>query len=71
MAGALAFANLLGLIAIFAPGGLGVREGILVYFLSYVMPGPVAVVLSVLSRLWMTLIETGLIGVVYLSSKFR
>jgi uncharacterized membrane protein YbhN (UPF0104 family) len=71
VAGALAFASLLGLIAIFAPGGLGVREGILVYFLSYLMPGPVAVILSVLSRLWMTLIEIGLIGAVYLFSKFR
>ena len=69
--GALAFVSLLGLVAIFAPGGLGVREGVLVYLLSFVMAGSVAVVLSVLSRLWMTLIEIGLIGVIYLISVFR
>ena len=54
---------------LFAPGGLGVREGILVYLLSHVMPGPVAVIISILTRLWMTLIEIGLIGVIYLVSQ--
>jgi uncharacterized membrane protein YbhN (UPF0104 family) len=71
LAGSLSFASLLGLIAIFAPMGLGVREGILVYFLSYLMPSSVAVVISILTRLWMTLVEIGLIGVIYLVSKFR
>ena len=71
LTGALAFSSILGLIALFAPGGLGVREGALVYLLSFTMPGSVAVVLSVLTRLWMTLIEIGLIGVVYLVSRFR
>jgi len=35
------------------------------------MPGSVAVIISVLTRIWMTLIEIGLIGVVYLLSKIR
>jgi uncharacterized membrane protein YbhN (UPF0104 family) len=61
----------LGLIAVFAPMGLGVREGILVYFLSYLMPSAVAVVISILTRLWMTFIEIGLIGMIYLVGKFR
>ena len=52
------------------PRGLGVREGALVYLLSFIMPSSVAVVLSVLTRLWMTLIEIGLIGVIYLFSQF-
>jgi hypothetical protein len=71
LTGALAFSSILGLIALFAPGGLGVREGALVYLLSFSMPGSVAVVLSVLTRLWMTLIEIGLIGVIYLVSQCR
>ena len=71
LTGALAFSSTLGLIALFAPSGLGVREGVLVYLLSYLMPGPVAVVISVLTRIWMTLIEIGLIGVIYLLSQFR
>jgi uncharacterized membrane protein YbhN (UPF0104 family) len=66
LTGALAISSTLGLIAIFAPSGLGVREGALVYFLSYMMATPIAVVISILTRIWMTLIEIGLIGVVYL-----
>jgi len=71
LTGALAISHILGLFVIVAPGGLGVREGVLVYFLSWMIPGPVAVILSILSRLWMTLIEIGLIGVIYLIHRFR
>jgi glycosyltransferase 2 family protein len=71
LTGALAFSSTLGLIAIFAPSGLGVREGALVYLLSYTMPVSVAVIISVLTRIWMTLIEIGLIGVIYLNSKLK
>jgi uncharacterized membrane protein YbhN (UPF0104 family) len=70
LAGALAISSILGLIAIFAPSGLGVREGALVYLLSFIMVTPVAVIVSVLTRIWMTLIEIGLIGVVYLIGRF-
>jgi uncharacterized membrane protein YbhN (UPF0104 family) len=62
----LAISSTLGLIAIFAPSGLGVREGVLVYLLSLMMPPPIAVIISILTRIWMTLIEIGLIGMVYL-----
>ena len=70
LTGALAVSSTLGLIAIFAPSGLGVREGALVYLLSYMMPGGVAVIISILTRIWMTLIEIGLIGMVYLINQF-
>jgi uncharacterized membrane protein YbhN (UPF0104 family) len=70
LTGALAISSTLGLIAIFAPSGLGVREGALVYLLSFMMVTPVAVVISILTRIWMSLIEIGLIGVVYLFDKF-
>ncbi len=71
LTGALAISSTVGLLALFAPSGLGVREGVLVYLLSSIMPTSVAVILSVLTRLWMTFIEIGLIGVVYLLDKFR
>ena len=66
LTGALAISSTLGLVALFAPSGLGVREGALVYLLSLMMATPVAVILSLLTRIWMTLIEIGLIGMVYL-----
>jgi len=71
LTGALAISSTLGLIAIFAPSGLGVREGVLVYLLSFMMATPVAVIISILTRLWMTLIEIGLIGVIYLHGQLR
>jgi len=71
LTGALAISSIIGLITLFAPGGLGVREGALVYLLSSVMAAPVAVIISILSRIWMTLIEIGLVGMVYLISQFQ
>lgn len=71
LTGALAISTTLGFLALFAPSGLGVREGALVYLLSSIMPAPVAVIISILTRLWMTVVEIGLIGVVYLVGRFR
>jgi uncharacterized membrane protein YbhN (UPF0104 family) len=71
LTGALAISSTLGLIAVFAPSGLGVREGVLVYLLSFMMATPVAVVISIVTRIWMTLIEIGLIGVIYLLEQLQ
>jgi uncharacterized membrane protein YbhN (UPF0104 family) len=71
LTGALAISSTLGLIAIFAPSGLGVREGVLVYLLSFMMVAPVGVIISILTRIWMTLIEIGLIGMVYLLGQLQ
>ena len=71
LTGALAFSSILGLIAIFAPSGLGVREGTLVYLLSTITAGSVAVIISVLTRIWMTLIEIGLTGMIYLLDRIQ
>jgi len=49
-------AYLLGYIAIFAPAGLGVREGFLVAFLEPELAGA-AVGVAVLTRVWMTVVE--------------
>jgi uncharacterized membrane protein YbhN (UPF0104 family) len=71
LTGALAISSTLGLIAIFAPSGLGVREGALVFLLSFMMATPVAVVISILARIWMTFIEIGLIGMIYLLGQLQ
>jgi hypothetical protein len=71
LTGAFSFAGMMGIIAVFAPSGLGVREGILALFLGQVMPVPVALVVSVASRVWLTIIELGSAGLVYLMIRYR
>jgi hypothetical protein len=47
----------LGLIAPFAPAGLGVREGIMTVLLSFFVPLPIATVIALLARPWMMAVE--------------
>ncbi len=54
---AFAFSYIIGFLSVFVPGGLGVREGILVFYLSSCFPLPVATLIALLSRLWMTAAE--------------
>jgi hypothetical protein len=49
-------AYLLGYLALFAPAGVGVREGFLIAFLHPIL-GPVGAFLAVAARLWTTLVE--------------
>jgi uncharacterized membrane protein YbhN (UPF0104 family) len=46
-----------GYIAVFAPAGAGVREGILVILLQPIMAREAAVILAVIARLWTTAVE--------------
>lgn len=50
-------AYLLGFLALFAPGGLGVREGVLSVLLASTLTAGLAAMIAVASRLWMTLFE--------------
>ena len=47
------------MLVVFTPAGLGVREGLNVYFLNSiaVLPLSVAIGISVATRLWMTIME--------------
>ncbi|MBI5305893.1 MAG: flippase-like domain-containing protein [Chloroflexi bacterium] len=47
----------IGYASFFTPSGLGFREGALAWMLSHFFPAPVAVVLSLVTRLWTTLGE--------------
>jgi uncharacterized membrane protein YbhN (UPF0104 family) len=46
-----------GFVVIFAPGGLGVREGMMTLLLSSIIPTPLAIAISFVARVWMTLFE--------------
>lgn len=48
---------LAGWLAVFVPGGLGVREGVYALLLAEVLPGPLAAAVAILSRLWLTAVE--------------
>lgn len=50
--GAASMASAISMLAVFAPGGLGVREGIQALLLSIILPGPVALVIVVVTRVW-------------------
>lgn len=54
---AFAAAYVAGYIAVFAPAGAGIREGVLVVLLQAIMAREAAVVLAVLARLWTTAAE--------------
>ena len=42
----------LGFVMIFLPAGLGFREAVMTFLLSFFVPVPIAILLAVLSRLW-------------------
>jgi hypothetical protein len=52
-----AVAGALGTLSFFAPSGLGVREGVLALLLSTYVISPVAVLIALLARIWVTLTE--------------
>lgn len=49
--GVVSFSSLVSIFSVFAPGGLGVREGVIVLLLIQVVPKEIAVSLAIISRL--------------------
>lgn len=62
--GTTAGAGLVGLFAIFVPAGLGIREGVMVFTLSLIVSPPVAGIIALTSRIWITLGEIFLFGLI-------
>ncbi len=60
--GVYGLAAVLGMISVFAPAGLGVREGVIVAVLQTTMPVELAVAISIAARFWATAIDLLLIG---------
>lgn len=69
--GAYVLAMVLGLVVFFAPSGLGVREGVLVLFLQFYFPLNVAILISLLARVWTVLGDLFLAGGFYLPNIFK
>ena len=46
-----------GFIVLFAPGDLGVREGMMTLLLSSILPLPLAIAISFITRVWITIFE--------------
>lgn len=67
--GLFGLSTVIGILALFAPSGLGVREGILVLGLSLIMPEEYAVIISIVSRLWITVSELSLVGITFAVKK--
>ena len=55
--GAFASAYVLGYVALFAPAGIGVREGVLAILLAPAVGAPQAAILAILARFWITAAE--------------
>jgi len=62
--GAYAISWAIGLLILFVPGGIGVREGVLAALLSLYMPLPIAIIISLVSRIWSIAMEFMLVGAV-------
>lgn len=62
---------IIGIISIFAPSGIGVREGIMVLGLTLIMPSEYAVIIGVVSRLWATVAELILIFGAFIAERIR
>lgn len=59
------FAWSIGFMSLITPGGLGVREGVLSMFLTAFLPSVTAILVALLSRLWLINIEIILAGIAW------
>jgi len=57
LCGIFAISSIAGIISFFVPAGLGIREGVLSYLLSMFIPVSVAILISLVMRVWMTVGE--------------
>lgn len=71
LTGGFAFSIVVGMISIFTPSGIGVREGMLVFILKEIMSETTAVILSVTSRVWLTIGDFVLAGLVMIAARIR
>lgn len=53
-AGSFSLAAIIGVLSLFAPAGIGVREGVLFSLIKFVIPVGIASVVVLIARLWMT-----------------
>ncbi len=51
------FAGVVGIVSIFAPNWLWVREWVLAFLLQFILPVEISIIISIFSRLWSTLCD--------------
>ena len=61
-AGTFALAGVIGMLSIVTPAGIGVREGVVVAVLQITMPLELAVLISLVARVWATVIDLVIVG---------
>ncbi len=71
VAGTFGLSVIIGILSFFAPSGIGVREGIMIFALQFIMPEGAAIVISLLSRFWTVIPELFIIAVVCIYAKVR
>ena len=54
---------LCGFIIFIVPAGLGIREGVVVFLLSFLIPTHIALLVAILSRILLTILEIVFVGV--------
>jgi uncharacterized membrane protein YbhN (UPF0104 family) len=69
--GVATLAGVSGMLAVFAPGGLGVREGIQALLFVLVMPAEIALAVVVVSRIWSVAMDLIFFGSAWLLNRFR
>lgn len=57
-----------GVLSVFTPAGIGVREGALVYLLGQFLLPSMAVIISIAARLWITVVELFCAAIAWLSA---
>ncbi|MEO0083366.1 MAG: lysylphosphatidylglycerol synthase domain-containing protein [candidate division WOR-3 bacterium] len=57
IAGLHAFSWVIGFVSIITPAGLGIKEGIFSYFLKFIFPSGIAILIALLVRIWATIAE--------------
>lgn len=71
LAATFVFASAIGLLALFVPSGIGVREAVIVVLLSTYIPVEQAVVVSLVARFFATMADIGVLGVYLFFNKGR
>ncbi len=61
--GVFVLAWMTGFLNLLMPAGIGVREGIITFLLSFYMPASVAIIVALVTRGWSTLIDLSFFGV--------
>lgn len=71
LSGSFAVSSMIGILVLFAPSGIGVRETALVFALKAIMPEPTAFIIAVVSRIWVTIGELGTILLAFIYAKIK